>query len=458
MSNNERAAFEAAFDWKSLDERQRTITEGSCYGAFVKGYRAHTDDHTDAVVGAFNKGFAAGERSGARKAEDALRSVMYSLSAAIGFLYPSRKIPTEEFSAQVGEARVKYHAVLDLLADEAEDPDAVGNMPPEEIDKIVEETVQWISNAELKAAEQRKGPESFTSVGSWSAYYLPKKAAAAEDNQEEIPQLGNQLLTPEEIDKIAESMPGGLDGFLKGWGWRQFAAAVETETLRRRDDLIQKLALAVVMVGNLDTPEDKAQWWSNFRTTFEIASETLSMESIGNFVDPDPKEVKQQAPDSGFQEILQEVLEDINAMSVDELRAIHESHRNGDIAIALRDLNKISALKSPVVFKSIRTEEDYAVMVALANTLADRLDGTGSGPVHDTFAIVTDLIEVWETHHPCILDKDERKDALEEAAIICEQLSAEFGEQNRTRTRVVAAAMQGALTCAAAIRARKDGK
>lgn len=34
------------------------------------------------------------------------------------------------------------------------------------------------------------------------------------------------LLTDDEIDAIAESMPGGLDGFLKQWGWRQFARAL----------------------------------------------------------------------------------------------------------------------------------------------------------------------------------------------------------------------------------------
>ena len=33
-------------------------------------------------------------------------------------------------------------------------------------------------------------------------------------------------LTDEKIDAIAESMPGGLEGFLKGWGWRRFARAV----------------------------------------------------------------------------------------------------------------------------------------------------------------------------------------------------------------------------------------
>lgn len=31
------------------------------------------------------------------------------------------------------------------------------------------------------------------------------------------------------IKEIAESMPGGLDGFMKGWGWLQFARAIEQE-------------------------------------------------------------------------------------------------------------------------------------------------------------------------------------------------------------------------------------
>lgn len=35
-----------------------------------------------------------------------------------------------------------------------------------------------------------------------------------------------QPLTNERIDAIADAMPGGLEGFLKGWGWRQFARAV----------------------------------------------------------------------------------------------------------------------------------------------------------------------------------------------------------------------------------------
>ena len=34
-------------------------------------------------------------------------------------------------------------------------------------------------------------------------------------------------LTNDAIDKIGESMPGGLQGFMKTWGWRQFARAIE---------------------------------------------------------------------------------------------------------------------------------------------------------------------------------------------------------------------------------------
>ena len=36
-------------------------------------------------------------------------------------------------------------------------------------------------------------------------------------------------LTNEQISAIAEGMPGGIDGFCKGWGWQQFAKAIESE-------------------------------------------------------------------------------------------------------------------------------------------------------------------------------------------------------------------------------------
>ena len=52
------------------------------------------------------------------------------------------------------------------------------------------------------------------------------------------------MLTDEQIDAIANGMPGGLDGFLKGWGWRQFARAVidasgrDEEALRERHEFV----------------------------------------------------------------------------------------------------------------------------------------------------------------------------------------------------------------------------
>ena len=48
------------------------------------------------------------------------------------------------------------------------------------------------------------------------------------------PQQEAVPLTDEQIDAVAESLPGGLAGFLKGWGWRQFAR--EILTLRRMPD------------------------------------------------------------------------------------------------------------------------------------------------------------------------------------------------------------------------------
>lgn len=35
-----------------------------------------------------------------------------------------------------------------------------------------------------------------------------------------------KTITDAQIDAIANGMPGGLDGFLKGWGWRHFARAI----------------------------------------------------------------------------------------------------------------------------------------------------------------------------------------------------------------------------------------
>ncbi|SAK40767.1 Antitoxin HigA [Caballeronia pedi] len=69
-----------------------------------------------------------------------------------------------------------------------------------------------------------------------------------------------------------------------------------------------------------------------------------------------------------------------------------------------------SALQEQIFLKPIRNDEDYRKMVALADELADHLEGE-EGPLADLFGVVTDLIEVWESHHPD-LPKAEPKDVL----------------------------------------------
>lgn len=69
-----------------------------------------------------------------------------------------------------------------------------------------------------------------------------------------------------------------------------------------------------------------------------------------------------------------------------------------------------SMLQDQIFLKPIRNDEDYRKMVGLANELADHIEGE-EGPLADLFGVVTDLIEVWESHHPD-LPKAEPKDVL----------------------------------------------
>ncbi|SAL09543.1 Antitoxin HigA [Caballeronia cordobensis] len=69
-----------------------------------------------------------------------------------------------------------------------------------------------------------------------------------------------------------------------------------------------------------------------------------------------------------------------------------------------------STLQGQVFLKPIRSDDDYRRMVALANELADHLDDE-EGSLADLFGVVTDLIEVWESHHPD-LPRAEPKDVL----------------------------------------------
>lgn len=57
-------------------------------------------------------------------------------------------------------------------------------------------------------------------------YISPGTAESCLEPLAITPKQKRHQLTDEQIDAIADAMPGGLEGFIKGWGWRQFARAV----------------------------------------------------------------------------------------------------------------------------------------------------------------------------------------------------------------------------------------
>ncbi len=75
-----------------------------------------------------------------------------------------------------------------------------------------QEPVAWVD-----VKDTHRGPYEFHGIdympeGKHPLYIAPPK---------------RQPLTDAGINEIAESMPGGLAGFMKGWGWQQFARAIE---------------------------------------------------------------------------------------------------------------------------------------------------------------------------------------------------------------------------------------
>ena len=67
-----------------------------------------------------------------------------------------------------------------------------------------------------------KGEFSAAYFGQSWAYASEVALYKGEDNQSEW-----NSPTLEEVESIVTNMPGGLDGFLSGWGWLQFAREVE---------------------------------------------------------------------------------------------------------------------------------------------------------------------------------------------------------------------------------------
>lgn len=83
----------------------------------------------------------------------------------------------------------------------------------------------------LPQGEQLKGCHKIDKpcrVGKWNfgVGNLCRRVIEEAQRQYNNPQPKRDPLTDEQIDAIADAMPGGLEGFMKGWGWRQFARAV----------------------------------------------------------------------------------------------------------------------------------------------------------------------------------------------------------------------------------------
>ena len=71
-----------------------------------------------------------------------------------------------------------------------------------------------------------------------------------------------------------------------------------------------------------------------------------------------------------MKDALDAVLQDIEAMSIDELRAVHESHRNGDIAMALEELQ--AYVGSDLSFCEYPLDQIDAISIPLGDAIAVR--------------------------------------------------------------------------------------
>ncbi|MDQ7981938.1 hypothetical protein QYH69_32460 [Paraburkholderia sp. SARCC-3016] len=85
-----------------------------------------------------------------------------------------------------------------------------------------------------------------------------------------------KLLSDADIDTIATSMPGGLTGFMKGWGWRQFARAVERESIVLNDAGKPSQVVAV------DAPEELPPLGKTESTQSTLADKVIdTLKSLG---------------------------------------------------------------------------------------------------------------------------------------------------------------------------------
>lgn len=71
-----------------------------------------------------------------------------------------------------------------------------------------------------------------------------------------------------------------------------------------------------------------------------------------------------------LKDALNAVLQDIEAMSVEELRAIHEKHRDGDIALAMQELR--AYVGSDLCFHEYPLDNVDAISIPNADAVAFR--------------------------------------------------------------------------------------
>lgn len=68
-----------------------------------------------------------------------------------------------------------------------------------------------------------------------------------------------------------------------------------------------------------------------------------------------------------------------------------------------------AALQAQLPIRPIRNEQDYEIMVRLANSLSDQLTGNEGEPLSDLFAIVSELVRTWEVHNVTIPKAEPRE-------------------------------------------------
>ncbi|MCA8481749.1 hypothetical protein LGN35_27870 [Burkholderia multivorans] len=130
--------------------------------------------------------------------------------------------PTDEPESQY---RFGYNtAIEDVLSVLAESPSSQPAAAPIAYDGLTEEFTDEVARLAGDAPGIREAV--WAALENCNAIIAPQGNAAPSPADERATRLSDA-----EIDMIAESMPGGLTSFMKQWGWRQFARAVEDEVI-----------------------------------------------------------------------------------------------------------------------------------------------------------------------------------------------------------------------------------